>query len=234
MDAGAIESVESLLDELDLDETVEAAAEEEVVEELSLDAELDDESLRALDADIAREEVYAEQESDLNVDPAPTQAEPEKKRARSKNASSTAKTSVPRAARDLNSVEAGMFVLEGDAASLSDTDKDAAKTATIALKPGQKKIAEKFENLFLSLAAGRKPSTFIVDAFALLEKQGSIAASDIIAAYKADGYSQGTAASQAGQIMHLFDTVKIATRAKNTLTINPNSTVASRLRASLA
>jgi hypothetical protein len=43
-------------------------------------------------------------------------------------------------------------------------------------------------------------------------------------------HSQGTAQSQAGQMMNLFATTKVAERQKNTLVLNENSVVAQRLR----
>ena len=242
-DAG---SLNDLLEDLVLDEVLEADAEvvtdevfeeqPEVIEELDLGAELSPGDIMALDAEMTKEEVYAEQESEIgDVD---TSTKPAKKaKGKAKNATQAAaapKTSTPRVARDLNAIDAVNFVLEGDVTGLDQAGLDAAKAATLALRPTQKKIAEKFENLFMMLAANRKPSTFVVDAFRLLDSKGAVSASDVIAAFKAEGYSQGTAASQAGQIMNLFATVRIADRAKNTLTLNARSNVAQRLREVLA
>lgn len=237
--AADAENVEALLADLDLgDDDVELEAiEEEVVEaeaegeiEISED-EVTEDDLRDLELHEEREAVYQEQESEIDANPAAVKeakadkgkSEAGKKRAQGKAAST------PRTPRDLNSVPAEFFVLEGDVSAMSDADKDAAKTATMALKPTQKKIAEKFENLFQALSVGKQPSVYVVQAFKLLDEKKTVTSSDIVAAFKGS-YSQGTSMSQTGQIMNLFAAVKIATRTKSTLALNENSVVAQRLR----
>lgn len=230
------EMLESLLDDLDLgaasSEPIEedVVVEEDVVIEDGPAAELDDEELRTLEADITRTEAYAAQTSKGDVDPnAPEEAKKNGKAAKANAAPKAAKTAgTPRAPRDLSALDEAHFELEDGVA--------ADKAAVMASVPKQKKIAEKFENLFGAIAAGRKPSVFVTTAFALLDAKTTITSTDIVNAYKSgsDPYSEGTARSQAGQIMHLFDTVKIATRSKQTLTLNAKSTVAAKLRKIMA
>jgi hypothetical protein len=147
-------------------------------------------------------------------------------------AEKTRKAGAPRTPRDLNAIDAKHFELTIG----STVDPEANKAAVIALLPKQKKIAEKFENLFQSIAAGKKPSVYAMVCFEALEKAGTVTQADLVAALRAASkrsgasYSEGTARSQAGQIMNLFDTVKIATRTKQTLERNPNSQVAAALR----
>ena len=221
-DAGVEELIESV------DQAITGVSTTAIVDDL----ELDEEEIRKMEAHIERQEAYEEQE--VTTAPAPVAA------ATTQTVVKPAKTprapAAPRVARDLNSVDAKHFVLEG----ALPTDQgllDAAKTDTLKLMPVQKKIAEKFENLFTSIAAGRKPSTFVVMAFKLLDSKGTLSSTDLVAAYKTvgamnenEGYNEGTARSQAGQIMNLFDTVKIATRTKQELALNKNSNIAAALR----
>lgn len=237
--AAEIEALDTLLEDLEINEEVEAAGDEEVVlEDLALDGELDEDALRDLNAEIVKEEIYAEQASEVGD---VSTEKPAKKAKSFKKSRATGSTPVTRTPRDLASIAPEVFVLEGDVDAMSDDEKEAAKKATMLLTPKQKKIAEKFENLFTALAAGKKPSTYIVQAFKLLDQNGSMGMSDLIALYKTpgsksdtEGYNHGTAASQAGQIFTLFDAVKIATRTKSTLTLNKGSVVAERLRAVIA
>lgn len=222
-----IESVEAILDDLDnLD--LEATG-EETIEEISED-DVTGDDLRDLEIQIEREAAYEEQTSNLDADAGAVEtAKEERKKNPVKVRNPGKSASTPRAPKDLNAVAAEFFVLEGDVATMDQADIDDAKTTTMMLVPTQKKIAEKFENLFSALAAGKLPSTYVVQAFKLLDGKGAVTSTEIVNDFKGT-YKQGTAMSQAGQIMHLFATVKIADRSKNTLTLNKNSVVAGRLR----
>lgn len=237
-----MDDVEALLDDLDLgdndqveleaveEEVVEASGEEEVVSEELADGEIAD-----LDLQLAKDEVYEEQEAKSDTDmeapaaAAAAQAANPPKKGKAAGAKKSATPAAPRTARDLNSVDASLFVLEGDAAAFDQAQLDANKATVMGTIPAQKKIAEKFENLFTSLAAGKQPSVYVVQAFKLLDEKKSITSADIVASFKGS-YKQGTAMSQSGQIMKLFDTVKIASRTGNKLVLNDNSTVADRIR----
>lgn len=243
MSAKESADLDNLLADLELngnDETVEevieeaeaALAGETVIDEL----DIAEEDLLAAESAIEREEAYESQSSEVDADaeaPAQAQANKPAKGKKTKSASSggAPKTSTPRVARDLSTVAAEHFVIEGDASTMSADDLEAAKKATMALQPGQKKIAEKFENLFSSLAAGKAPSRYVVDAFKLLEAKKSMSSADLVAGFMTAGLGEGTARSQTGQIMHLFEVVKIAKRTKQTLDLIDDSVVAGKLRA---
>ena len=67
-------------------------------------------------------------------------------------------------------------------------------------------------------------------AFDLLDAQKTLTSADIIAHYRAAGLGDGTARSQCGQIMVLFDLVEIAKREGNKLSMIADSLVAKRIR----
>jgi len=209
-------ALDAALEDLNLGEAVE-----EIIEATDdTVAALDDDAVAELESTIDRAEAYASQEATPMADPSAVSATPAKT-ARTRSASST-----PRVARDLNSLPDETFVLEGDGKTVSPTQK----ADTIALRPTQVKIAEKFDNLFSALAAGKEPSTYVMIAFKLLDEKKTVTSADIIGAYKASGLGEGTARSQSGQIMNLFATVKIASRSGSNLALNENSAIAAKLR----
>jgi len=59
----------------------------------------------------------------------------------------------------------------------------------------------------------------------------TITSADIVAAYKASGLKEGTARSQSGQIMVLFDALGIAKRNGKSLTLDADSNAVTYLRA---
>lgn len=237
-----IEELDGLLSGLDTSVTQSDEQIEEIIEtaEAALgsgieDLDLSDDELRSVEASFVREEAYNEQESTVDT----AAAAPKGKKQKTEKAAKEKKedgTPAVRVVRDLNSLSPAIFNLEGDVPT-DPAELEAMKKETMALSPSQKKIAEKFENLFVSIANDRLPSTFIVQAFMILDREGSLSSADLVAAYKtkgakspSEGYNEGTSRSQAGQIMHLFEVVKIATRAKQNLTLNKKSTVALKLR----
>jgi hypothetical protein len=102
--------------------------------------------------------------------------------------------------------------------------------AVLGLRPTAKKIAEKFDNLFLSISAGRKPSTYVMDCFAAIDAAGSMSGPDLVKALQAHDYTIGTARSQSQQVMSLFTTLKVCTKSEGKLTINGDSVIAAALR----
>jgi hypothetical protein len=140
--------------------------------------------------------------------------------------------------RDLASLAAEHFVLYTDWAGL---DLEANKSVVIANRPDQKKIAEKFDNIFLALAAGKEPSVYTMACFRYLFAHGTATQTDLVAALKAskvknekiakggNTYNDGTARSQVGQMMVLFNTLGIATRERQTLTLRSDSLLAEKL-----
>lgn len=201
------------LSELDLGETEEPLSEE-----------LDASELSSLDAAIEKQENYQLQAA-TNVVTVGAEAPVAKVKSKTSRVASK-----PRIVRDLSAVPAEFFVTIGDASGLNSATSEACKTAMLAAKPTQVKIAEKFENLFTSLAAGRAPYKYTMTAFAALSVTGSMSSADLIAAFRAQGVGDGTARSQAGQLMHLFAVVGVADRLKHTLTLRADSTIAQRLR----
>lgn len=242
----SVQAIEDMLDDLELD-SLDAGDSNEViedVEELELNAEpaivepvTDDEleasvDIEELDLELERTKTYSSQESDVspveNAQAAVKSAKDKPGRA-PKAAKAPKAAATPRTPRDLNALDPSTFVLSGDVATMDQAALDQAKTDALAKVPTQKKIAEKYENLFMSLAANRQPSVYVKQALALIDEKKTVTGADITAMFKGS-YGQGTAQSQAGQIMVLFDAVGIAERTKNTLTLKPDSVVAQKLR----
>lgn len=190
----------------------------------------DDDTLRDLEFALERHEAYAVQTAVKSADPSAVA----EKKAAGPTKSRSSSSGAPSVPRDLRAVPDEFFVLEGDLAAI---DLPATRAATEALRPVQKKIAEKFDNLFTTISVGRLPSRYVVLAFELLNERGSFTSSDLIAAYRApgarsasEGYDDGTARSQCGQIMNLFSTLKLADRVGQTLTKNPKSILFDRIK----
>ncbi len=233
--------LDDILDDLELDgldgEEISDEVEEVVVgaapapeETVVTEEELDSVNLDDLEMNIDREEGYVAQESELSIAENPTATVAKAKSQAGSSAPKAARApAMQRTPRDMASLDPKVFVLEGDAGSMDAQALEQNKAAVMAMVPAQKKIAEKFENLFAALHAGKQPSVYVKAAFKLLDEKKTITGADITTMFKAS-YSQGTAQSQSGQIMTLFATTKIATRQKNTLVLNDSSVVAQRLR----
>lgn len=238
-----IEDIDSMLEHLGIEDQIEVTGEEKASEdviegvdtisiedvEASTALQAVDEDLEipvdenALDVELAKAEAYAEHESSTSIEEAPKKAPSERKNA--KKAKATKPPSVPRV-RSVADLDAGAFVLTTD----EPADLEANKLAVLATRPTQKKIAEKFDNVLISAAAGKAPSTFVVDCFKILDTKKEVSSSELVAALLLDGYSDGTARSQAGQIMALFDVLKIADRSAMKLTLRKDSTLAELYR----
>jgi len=231
VDVQAVSDVgEGVIEETPADESpVELAASDDTI--------LDEETASEIEAEMqlqeARDEVYASQEGEV-IDLEATDitpAAPAAAAAKPKKAAGPAKTRTPRISID--SLPADAFVLT---TNIPD-DLEANKAAVIRACPAQKKVQEKFENLLVSIHQGKAPSTYVMDCFRALDAAGEITSSDMVAALKATStkngsktYAEGTARSQVGQIMALFPALKIAVRAGNKLTVNPDSLLVEALR----
>lgn len=234
--------INSVLDDLDILEEIEevtsdvsvAGAAAEVIEEQSDEIEdlvLISEAIEDVKRADMRKEAYENQESstpspDLTAvqtadDGTKTVKKAGKTASVSKQPKPPKQPGAPRAARDISSVPDELFKLRLDDAA----DRD----LVMGLMPKQKKIAEKFENLFIGLHTGGRISTFTIDAYKLLKSKGVMTSSDLVAAYKADGYDDGTARAQCGQIMNLFNALEIAKRDGSKLEFNNNSAIAAAL-----
>jgi hypothetical protein len=242
------ESIDDLLADLDLDvatsgddeiETIEPtelvlAGDDtnvvlEEVEELEASTDADDGlDVEELEMSIERAEGYKAQDAGSQL-----AGKPAEKAAKAPKVKKEATAKIPRQPREMSAIEPSVFVLEGEATDMSAAELEQNKIDVIGAAPSQKKIAEKYENLFTAIAIGKQPSVYVVQAFKLLEEKKSLTSTDIVAMLKGT-YSQGTAQSQAGQIMKLFEVTKIAERTKNSLALNDNSVVAAKLRKILA
>lgn len=216
------DDVDSALDDLALDEEIDASEvsaisdlEDDVNEEADADA-VDSIEDASEAAEIAKLDAYDEQTS-ATVEP-DALAKAKENKATSSAESKAKSRSKP---RDVTSLPDDVFDLS--------PDSTLKKADVLALRPTQKKIGEKFDNLFTSIAAGKPPSVYIMTCFKALVDGGTVTQSDLVKVLRGS-YSEGTARSQAGQIMTLFNTLKIATRSGQTLTLSPDSTIANKLK----
>lgn len=210
--------VDAILEAKEAEDLADLAAEAQIE---PMTEELSDDLLADLEATVARSEVYAAQDAGADSTPAPTT-----KGAKAPKAPKAPKVAgTPRAPRkELADLDESVFELSNGAVTLD-------KASVIALRPSQVKIAEKFDNLFLALAAGKEPSNYVVTAIKVLGKNGTMTSADLAAAFKASGLKDGTASSQTGQIMELFKVVGIANRAGQALTLRADSAVYDKLSA---
>jgi hypothetical protein len=214
------ENMDDLLSDLELEMTTEDGA-EEIIEAIE-----DESDMNVVEALVEKDEAIASQTSEIDADATAVTEPTAEKPAKAAKAPKVAK---PKIERDLSAIADEFFQL--------DINGTADKPAVIALRPTQVKVAEKFDNLFSSLAAGRAPSVYTMACFKVLADKGEVTSSDLVAAMKAaasrsgGAYSDGTARSQVGQLMNLFGAVGIASRATNKLTFNKDSKIAERLLA---
>lgn len=227
--ASEIESVDALLGELDLSDVESDASLMSAIEgDVLVEKPLSPSEVDAITVAIATAESYEDQSvttTEVEAPAADTETDAVTKTKRVKKAKVA---SEPRP-KSLDELPDAVFAIDPTVAI--------AKADVIALRPSQKKVAEKFDNLFMSIAAGKKPSVYVMACFAVLDSKKTVTQGDLVGALqlvaskKGDGYTIGTARSQAGQIMHLFNAVGIAARAGQTLTMNINSAIAEKLRA---
>jgi hypothetical protein len=245
-----MENLDLLLGELEIEET-ETVEAETVAEPEEITGNLDEETVRVLETELAKKEVYeaaGEPSADViesydnsefngaRFEPAaavPVAGTPMKlKRAKREKKAATTTEKKEKIERNVNALPPEAFQL------VEEIPADAAhKAIMIAKRPSQKKIGEKFDQMICALHAGRKPSVYIMDLFAILDEKKTVTSLELIAALKAksrtDGtktYDDGTARSQVGQIMVLFHVLNIASRANQTLHLVENSTFARKLR----
>lgn len=221
VDAAALDATDLLLADLDLTPDGDADADMiDSIEELSASDE------DAIEIAAATTEAYSEQETTTSGVEAveTTETAAVEKPAKVKKAKAAGAVKAP---KDLASIADDVF----------DLGTGADKAAVIALRPTQKKIAEKFDNLFQKVSIGAAPSIYVMACLDVLNTHGEATATDMIAALKASNsrggtpYSQGTAASQVGQIMSLFNTVGIAQRAGQKLVLDRASPLTVKLLA---
>lgn len=238
--AAEVEEISQTVAEIE----AEAAGEEADVE---IDLEGLDEAVRDLEVEAAREAAYAEQEAvpeHESVAPADPSEKPAKKARAPKKAAAPAEPGEEKAAKAPRAPRTTLSDLP-DTAFVLDTsvDEDPAalaenRAAVMARRPAQVKVAEKFDNVLLSVAAGRAPSTYTMDCYRALKATGRTSSAALAATLTATDkkggggtYTIGTARSQSGQFMALAPALKIATREGKELVLNPDSLIAMALDA---
>lgn len=198
------------------------------------DTVLDEEGALRLESDLTKIEHYGEQASDgttMSFEE-PVLEAPAVKAPKAPKAAKVAKPKKDPVVRDLNELPAETFRLSLHA--------DADQAAVIASRPSQKKIAEKFDNIFVALNAGKAPSTYTMKVFGFLKAQNVLTGGELVKLMtasskvttkivKTDTIDATTSASQVGQMMVLFNVLGIATRVGQTLTLNPDSAIAAKL-----
>ena len=212
--AAASGSIEELLVDLDMSDIVSEADNADAILET-----LSEGDVAAIEVAGAVSEAYADAKTSSTDVSAPVTEKPARKPREKKAATE-------KAPKDLASLAPEVFVIADGV-----TDLEANKTSVIGMMPTQKKIAEKFENLFRSISVSKAPSVFITTCFDVLSKAGTATSTEFVAALKAADYGEGTARSQAGQIMALFALVGVATREGQKLTFHADAPISKKLAA---
>lgn len=190
---------------------------------------ISDDEITAAGTEIERQEnkqkAYKKQDADgTDVTIA---AEPAKKARKAKSKDAAPAAAKVKIERSLEALPEETFRLV-----LSDKPTDAVRLATLALRPTAKKIAEKFDNLFVSLAAGKTPSVYVMDAIRLLKAETSFNSTELVAHFL-KSYQEGTARSQAQQICALFKATKIVVESGKRFELNSDSVIAASLLAKI-
>lgn len=231
----ALSEFDDIIDEEESVDDVVDDGDQSEIEDLNIVADNNlatPEELNLIEATIEKEKIYEEQPVVTPIAVSEVAAAVTDKSKKKGKLSSTRKGG--RSVHSLASVPAEFFVLEEDPSKLDQSRLDAIKDEVIKLRPLQTKIGEKFDNLFISLAAGREPSRYTKMAFAYLLEKGEATNGEVVKMYQDAGLREGTARSQTGQMMTLLSCVKIANRSGQTLTLLPDNTITNRLRDLLA
>ena len=214
--------LDALLNDIDLDdknEEIEVNVEDDILEDLDIPIEVE----RKLDFEDTKREIYSSIETfDVEIDEKKTKVSRVRKNDKTESVTTKTRTNIE------NLFPEHFVLLPGD-----EVDVVATKSRVLANRPKQKKVGEKFDNLLTAVADGRKPSTYVVEAFGVLRDKGTVTSSDLVAAFRTH-WGEGTSRSQVGQIMHLFDNLAIAKRTGSSLSLRGDSVLASKLRAILA
>lgn len=237
MDTIQATAVEKDLDFTDLDALLGSHDAGEIIESHEPVAEADageiieltDDEEAILTAEIAKQEAYESAEPDevgdiATLEPAVSPAPAEIKIAKTPRTPRAAKTGGTRV-RNLDDVAPEHFVLTTDYAG----DLDANKKLVISTRPSQIKVADKFDNIFLSLANKTLPSAFVTIQFKFLAEHESTTTKELVALLQTSGYKEGTARAQVGQITTLFPILGIASRTGSTLRLKEDSQIAETL-----
>ena len=227
--------LDAMLADFNIDDLteIEASAEEFVEEVIKEPADLDPAAIDMLAVDLTRGEIYAESESDGTVEELVEPEASEEVAAAPIKAKKVRAAGVPKKPaieRDLSALP--------DEAFRTSTLTAPDRAVLMAQRPSQKKITEKFDQTIIALAAGRKPSCYVMDCFAILDAKKTVTSAELVAALLSmkvksgeRNYSDGTARSQVGQIMVLFQVLGIAGRIGQSLNLLSHSRFAEHLRA---
>ena len=145
------------------------------------------------------------------------------------------KEKAPRPTFDTQS--AALFHKVGDAElALTTADADRKqglirKEIAASIDGAAKKVQEKAVNIIAVGVKGGNLSNYTRIALDRLLKKGKVSSAELVETFVTDsGYTEGTARSQAGQMMQLFPMVGIASRDGKNLTLNKDSVLASALK----
>lgn len=238
-DAAEIAAIEAALaaasDEIELpDDPVEEVENE--IEALYADQETDDvhvdviESTEEVDEEAAVVALYKEQDTGEEAE-VPEAAKIRTKRVKSVKIGTKTGPAIPKDfAPAVKTLLGPSPVLDLSAGALEEEEVDA-----LIAKVTQKKVREKVVNtLHAARNGGRGLSVYTGIALKLLReasaKGDSISGADIKAAFKAEGYSEGTANAQSGQQVALLPVLHIVNKSGPRMALNTNSVVADLLR----
>lgn len=169
------------------------------------------------------------EELEENATPVPDEArapkaQPAKKPPATKRISTLGLSTSAALAQGLGSKLDELLTLDANDFALSEEDSHTKRhdlMAAIDVLP--KKIGEKVVNLYAHISKGATLSTYTRIAIDLLVKDGEITSKSLKDLYIARPYSEGTASSQATQMMKLLPTLGLAIRSAGKITLNENS-----------
>lgn len=121
------------------------------------------------------------------------------------------------------------MLLTGDEES-----EDNVKALNDTIDSLAKKVGDKAVNLLRYASEPRKLQNYTRLGLELLVRDGEVTSKSLTDHLKAAKYTEGTARSQANQIMSLFPALKVAARSGKTLTLNSESTLLGQFKAATA
>lgn len=234
------DDVDALLAELESGTALPTASDESAkeegikteTEEVSMEPVVSDEALEKIEKDLmleeVKEEVYAAAESGGLEEHELSKPEEPKAKARASGASKPSSALIQRLG-NVDAVYKNLVYVPEDAAKSAAELKAECDARLKEFDALPKKVGEKAVNLVMHLAGSAKLSTYTEIAIQMLLKNGSLTQTELFERYRARPYSEGTSRSQAGQIMRLFQTLKVGVGTTSSLTLNKDSIIAQAL-----
>lgn len=180
--------------------------------------EIENAAADAIAADEVRTDAYADQESSIDVADEDDVAEV--------SAESATKVKKTRTAGPKLGFKEGVFKLFSENPAILDSEDgelSEEQLSAVLDSVTQVKVQDKVGNLLACAVSGATPSKLtMIGIKALIDAPGVVTSKQMIAAFKAHGYTDGTANAQAGQMMAMFPVLKLATRTERGV-LNPNS-----------